>query len=110
MEVKKEDKIEIAEAVEKLNTKLRDARDNNPPPKRIGLIWSKPNSVLVLDIDDVEVFYGDLKSITIKATALDIIHEPMHLDMHNIIRDFLEGTYEKDTGEGSEPWSSQSQV
>lgn len=110
MEIKKEDKIDMVEKVEKLNTQLKDARDNKPPPKRIGLVWTKPNSVMVLDIEDVEVFYADLKSITIKANALDIIHEPMHLDVHNIIRSFLEGTYEKDTGESSEPWSSQSQV
>lgn len=85
---------EMAEVVEKMNQELQEARGGKPVGKRMGLVWQTDNSVMVLDVENIELFYGDLTSVTIKAMVQDIIHNPLHIELHNLIADFTEERHE----------------
>jgi hypothetical protein len=87
--MKKEDENIVKEAVKTLNQELTKARDYKSPKRRIGLVWQADGNAAVIDIEDIEVFYGDMTSMHIKAKLLHIINDPFHVEIHHIIEAFL---------------------
>lgn len=79
----------VKEAVETLNRELNEARDHKSPKRRIGLVWQADGNAAIVDVDDIEVFYGDMTSMVIKAKLLHIVRDPFHVEIHNIIEAFL---------------------
>ena len=84
------EKIEFEkERVRVLNEELHQIRGPKEVPTRMGLIWNNEKDLMVVDIAKVEVFHADMESVTIIGKISDIIPNPNHIDIHNIIHEFL---------------------
>ena len=77
------------ERVRVLNEELRAIRGLKEVPSRMGLIWNNEKDLMIIDVAKVEVFHADMESITMVGKINDVIPHPDHIDIHNIIHDFL---------------------
>lgn len=93
MEVK--DKIEHAEAVDQLNKDILKARKGKAPGNRLGLIVHENGGVMVVDVTNIELFYGDIVTMNIQARMQTLIDSPFQVELHNIIRGFLDNNLDE---------------
>ena len=93
--MKKEDKLDFADATEQMNKDLLKARKGKPPGKRLGLIVHESGGIMVIDVTNLEVFYGDLTKMTIQAEMVAMIEGPLHAELHNVIRGFTENNLDE---------------